>query len=106
MTPMTPSRSRTPSFWSSTTAAPTPANSAPTSTDPHHPAESGRPRPLANTGEFWMIIKRHADNNFGETGVPGIQTTRLWDTPTGDGGYMNRFKAGATFPNHGHEGGW
>jgi anti-sigma factor ChrR (cupin superfamily) len=51
-----------------------------------------------------MILTRHAERDWGDSGIAGVQTCSTWTGSDGDGGYLARFQAGARFPKHTHQG--
>ncbi|WP_090436875.1 cupin domain-containing protein [Duganella sp. CF458] len=51
-----------------------------------------------------MILARQYDREWGNSGIPGVQTCSTWTGSDGDGGYLAKFQAGARFPKHAHHG--
>lgn len=50
-----------------------------------------------------MILEREVARQWNETDIDGMLISNVWDE-NGDGSYFVRFKAGARFPLHDHNG--
>ena len=51
-----------------------------------------------------MILVRQEDRAWADSGITGVQTCPTWAGKDGDGSYLARFQAGASFPKHTHLG--
>lgn len=51
-----------------------------------------------------MILVQQKDRIWSESGIPGVQTCPTWASKNGDGSYLAKFQAGASFPKHTHIG--